>query len=521
MVGQLSDLLNGLPGLSRTGVTAPSSSEPAGKVSSVARNSALSMVALVVLGGTRVVYGSLISRVTDRETYGLIGVLIAVTMIATFLLPAGIGSAISRYVPFNRGRDDLPAARGVYRFLARVGWLGALGLTIGAFLVAFAGLHRPIGQSVEVALLTLTYSLYTTQKAALYGFGRVARYAQLELVASAVILILTLAVIATASTWYLTPFIIGYAVFAAAGAISVRRDAAGEATAVRPNGRRELVGFVFLACLGTLTAAGFLQGTQFLAALFAAPAELAYFTAAVALTAPMYFLPRALALALFPSMSEAHGAGDVDAVRRHADLATRGLLAVLTPLFVAGILLSAELMEAFGGSRYVDGAGVLRLILAGAFLSVLQVGSVNALSSGSNWQLRTPVTWAVVGCTVGLLSVAFLGPTLGATGVALAYLLGTAVGAAGPMIVVWRRHAMPWAGPGARALACLGAAILVAGMLPVPPSSLERLAIHGVAAIVVVALALAILARDIHAMASMARKGLRTPADAAAGLGAR
>ena len=48
-----------------------------------------------------------------------------------------------------------------------------------------------------------------------------------------------------------------------------------------------------------------------------------------------YFLPRALGMALFPAMARAHGAGDVDAVRRHADISTRALLVLLAPLFAA------------------------------------------------------------------------------------------------------------------------------------------------------------------------------------------
>jgi O-antigen/teichoic acid export membrane protein len=72
----------------------------------VARNSALSMVGLVVLGGTRVVYGAMVSHVTNRQTYGLVGALLAVTLISSFVLPVGIASAVSRFVPFTRARSQ-------------------------------------------------------------------------------------------------------------------------------------------------------------------------------------------------------------------------------------------------------------------------------------------------------------------------------------------------------------------------------------------------------------------------------
>jgi O-antigen/teichoic acid export membrane protein len=257
---------------------------------------------------------------------------------------------------------------------------------------------------------------------------------------------------------------------------------------------------VFLACLGTLASAGFLQGTQFLAATFAPAEDLASFAAAVTLVAPIQFLPRALALAMFPSMSAAHGAGDRDEVRRQADLSTRGLLAVLTPLFVAGIVLAPEILVVFGGDQYIGGALVLQLILAGAFISVIQVGSVNALSSAGGWQLRIPVGSAVTGALVGLAVVVVAGPALGSPGVAGAYVLGTVATAAGPIAAVWRRQRMSWGAAGGRAILCMVMSIFVAIWMPTPEDPTAALAVHGFVALVAVVAALAILRGDIRAL---------------------
>lgn len=482
----------------------------------LARDSVLSMAALMVLGGTRVVYGSMVSRVTDRETYGIVGVLIAVTMIASFVLPAGVAAATSRFVPYNRGRGDLATARGLYRVLARIG-IGAAGLlSILATVAASVALHRPLNQSVEVGLLTFAYSLYITDKAALYGFNRVGRYLRLEVVASGVTLAATVAVIATGSTWYLLPFVIGYGVFIAGARVSVRADLRGEVGRPSRSDLLEIVGYAALACVGTLSSAGFLQGTQLLAAKFAAPVELAYFAAAVTLIAPMYFLPRALALALFPFMSEAHGAGELAVVRWHADLGTRALLVLLAPVFVVAELLSAEILALFGGAKYVDGAPVLQIILAGVYLTVIQVAAVNALSSGSGWQLRTPVAWAAAGFTVGLVTVAAVGGPLGAAGVGLAYLIGTMVTATGPITVVWRRYRMPWARPVARALLTVGTALAAARLLDSADiDGAARWAADIGAAVLAVSIALAVLRRDIASVlqSGRVRSGIESATD--------
>ncbi|HEY8239166.1 MAG TPA: lipopolysaccharide biosynthesis protein [Candidatus Limnocylindrales bacterium] len=488
------------------GPAAPQDEHAQARGSGLALDSAMSMAALVMLGGTRVVYGSILSHATDRETFGVVGLLIGLTMIGSFLLPAGIGSAISRYIPFNLGRGDAAAARGLYRLLLRVALVAGLPLAIGAFAIARLALDRPTGQSIEVALLMLVYALYTVCKAGLYGFGRVGFYLRLEIISSVLVLALALAVAVTGSTSYLAPLIVGYGAFAAAAAYRLRTDAAGAASAPDPGLKREVGGFVILACLGTLASAGFLQSTQFLAATFAPVAQVASFAAAVTLVAPVQFLPRALALAMFPWMAAAHGAGDVDAIRRQVDLSTRALVVVLTPPFAAGIILAPEILKVFGGEAYVDGAHVLQLILVGAFLSVIQVGSVNALSSASDWQLRIPVAWAVIGALSGLAFVALAGPVFGSTGVAGGYILGTLVSAAGPIAVVWRRWSMPWGGVFARATIAIAMSLIVAVLVPSRAAAASEVILDVVLAGIAASIAAAVLARDIRAIVVARRR---------------
>jgi O-antigen/teichoic acid export membrane protein len=329
----------------------------------------------------------------------------------------------------------------------------------------------------------------------------------LELGGSTATIISTIVLLRTGATWYLMPFVIGYTVFILGAQGAVRAEMRGEATAVDDHDRREVVVYTALASAGTLASAGFLQATQLLAATFAAPRELAYFAAAVTLVSPMYFLPRALALALFPFLSEAHGAGNISVVRRHTDLGTRALLGVLTPFFVVGQLLAVEVVVTFGGTTYVEGAPVFQMLLLAAFVAVIQVPSVNALSSGAGLQLRTPVGWAVAGCLSGLGIVAVIGTPLGAIGVAVGYLAGTAITAAGPVIVVWRRYQMGWFGPITRSLLLVGASVALSRALdtagPIDP---QRWARDGLIAAAGCATSIAAFRRDIIGLAPFARR---------------
>jgi O-antigen/teichoic acid export membrane protein len=313
--------------------------------------------------------------------------------------------------------------------------------------------------------------------------------------------------------WYLTPLIIGYTVFVVGARVSLRSDLRGDATRASRADWGAISGYAALACLGTLSSAGFLQATQLLAANVAGTATAAYFGAAVALITPLYFLPRALALALFPALAEAHGAGDTETVRNHADLGSRILIGVLAPLFVAAEFLTPELLYLFSGDRYRAGAPVLQILLAATYLAVIQVPSVNALSSGSGWQLRTPVLSALTGCLVGLAVVLAVGSRFGATGVAAAYLIGTALTATGPIVAVWRRYRMGWAGPLSRAVGVVAAALAGAWALHRAglPTGTKWLIDIGVA-LVAAAVATLVVGTDLRRMLRSVPRRRRAPA---------
>lgn len=436
---------------------------PARGGTSVARAGALSMLALVAVGGTRLVHGSLTSHDTDRATYGLVGIMLAASMVASLLLPGGVSSGLAKFVAFHRGAGDPAGAWAVHRFLSRLGLVAALVLGVGtALLVRWVYGLGPL-DTASLALLTTTYSLYTTDKSAMYGHGLVPQYARIELGTSLLAVIATIAVIVTGETGYLLPLCLGYGLFVLLSRrqLWLRRRAEGAPAAGRFH-RREVVTFVVLGSIGTLASAGFLQGTQLLAGQFADPAEVAYLVAAVALIAPLYFLPRALALALFPAMAGAHGAGDAGAVRRQVDGATRALAVTMTPVFLLALLVAPIVLVLFGGGAYADGAPVLRLMLCASFFGILQVPSVNALASGSPAQARIPVVSAVLGCLVGLILVWLTARPMGAAGVALGYLVGTAVTATIPVVAAGRIHRLTWTPALLRCVALLALGALVA-----------------------------------------------------------
>ncbi len=469
----------------------------------VLRAGALSTGALVALGVSRLAHGSLISHAVGPSTYGLIGSLLGITYVAALFVPAGLASAMAKYVAQSRGRDDAQGARSAYLFLRRLSDVCAVVLGLIAAVVADLLYPVSVGEMVQVGLLTAAFSAYSVDKAAFYGFGRIARYSWLEFAGSGLAIVATIAVVVSGSTLYLAPLVIGYSVVAVGSRLSLR---GATSVGVPAAHRREFLTFAGLAAIGAGSAAGLLQGIPLLAGWFTDARNVGYLVAAVTLVSPLYLLPRVLGLALFPAMSQARGGGAEHAVRRSADLSMRGTMVTLAPLFAVALPLAGPILAIYGGAQYAEGAPELRLLLIATYVSVVAIGPINALSSGSVREARTPVGFALLGCVLGLVLVAPLGWWLGGTGVAVAYLAATVLTSAGPMVVAARKWSLRWTGTSVRSvIAVAGAYALAVGADALPASW----GVDLVAATVCGLFAAAVCAVDGKALLADARGGER------------
>jgi O-antigen/teichoic acid export membrane protein len=506
-------------------VAPPAPSAAARSGGAVVRSGLLTMLALVALGLTRVVHGTLVGRNTDNATYALVGTLIGAATTAGLFLPGGLASAASKFIPYQLARDNPAGAQAVYRLLRLAGYASAVVLGLVVAFGTDAVLKLTPGQALSAGLLTAAFAVYSVQKAALYGFARVPVYVRLELSGSGLAVVATVVVVAIGSQAYLVPLMLGYAVLAIGAwwTLRARRGPlptipAGPPVRVPAADRREIMGYVGWASLGGLAGFGFLQLLPLLAHQVTTAVERSYFVAAVVLVAPLYFLPRALSLALFPALAHAHGAGDLDAVRNHTDVSTRTLLVVLAPVFAVAELIATEAMTLFFGSGYAAGGAALQVLLVATYFAVVQVAAVNALSSGTRRQVRIPVFATGAGCLVGLALLVPLGSRFGAAGVAGADLIALMIGSAGPLVSVWRQYDMPWAGSAIRSVAVVFGAWGTGAIVSTwSVQGAGRVLVDLAAAVVVGAIAIALLRKDILAIVRLMRSARDRPDPVAAG----
>jgi len=425
---------------------------------SVSRGAALSMIGILALGSTRLLYSVVVGRVDGKATLGTVNTAISFAMLATLFVSAGTGSAAAKFVAAAEGAGRRSEALGVSRTLGRWTALGTLVSVAGAAaLLPWTLRHVGAATSVTALALLVAYAAYTFTKGLLYGFGRIRRYTVLEVCSDVAVLALTGAALLLGRGWLVLPLVAGYAGFSLWAWLSRPKGAGTELAQPR---RREMRAFVLIAVIGTVTSTGFLQLSQLVAHRYGSRADAGLYAAALTLVTPAYFLPRALSVALFPSMAGAFARGQIETIRRQADLGTRIIAVGMLPLFAGAVFLAEPILHVFYGAGFAGGAVVLAVLLAATYISVLPVSAVNSLSAVEAKYARVTAYSSSAGLLVGVLWWLVLTPRQGVVAVAVGYLVGSLVQTGVPMAVAWWRYRLGWTGLSLRLAA--GCTVVVA-----------------------------------------------------------
>jgi putative peptidoglycan lipid II flippase len=408
----------------------------AGEHARVARNTALSLVAIGLLGASRLAYNVIVGRRFGAVALGRANIAINTALFASLLVSGGWGAACAKYLAQSIGRDLPGQAAAIYRRALRANLLGGA-VIAGGMVAVLPHVIRGFtlrGRDLALAALVMfTYNAYTHLKGAYYGLGRVSTYVWNE-IASDALLLAALGVVVAAGErgLVLLPMAVSYGFFSVAAAVHLRH-AAGTAATIEPWQRREISGFVVLAVIGTVASTGFLNISVTFAGRYASATAVGHFSAALALVIPVYFFPRALSLALFPSVAYRFGQQRVDSVSRQLEISTRGLIVLLLPPTAAVALLARFVLRTIYGGSYEAGASVLAVLLAATYLSVVPIPSVTSLSGTERRYVKVPVWSSVLGLAIGLALWVTLGPRYGAPGIAWGYLFGSVPQTAIPM----------------------------------------------------------------------------------------
>ncbi|WP_226344407.1 lipopolysaccharide biosynthesis protein [Agilicoccus flavus] len=471
---------------------------------SLASRGVTSFVGLAAQGLIRLAVGVAVGRLAGSAALGVVAAGLATAQFLILLGPTTSGQAASRFIARARGRDDAGEVHSAAAHLARRVAGATLGLAVVAFVVVVARGQGASGAACVAALLVgLAGQQFT--RGVHYGVGAVGRVVLLDVVLSSLGFIGLVAALQAGvrGLTLLLPLAVAYLVltllcwpFAARTDVSVddRRALRGE-----------IDRFVVLGSLGTLASAGLVQLSILVTARLGATAAGEY-AAASNLAMPLTLVSGALALVLYPAMSEAVGHGDDATVAAQLDRGVRGILLLVTPV-AAGLALLSDvvvgLVYGAGFTRAAAGGGAAGDVLAVLVLAVLAamvaVPCVNALTSADERGIAEMAAASGVGLLVaGAGWVLALGRG-DVRVVAYAYAAGVITTAAYAIARAARRWHPRWMRP------LLGAAAMAAAVPLVRQSSDEPVA-RALAAVALAAAWAALLAPECRLVLSLLRR---------------
>lgn len=431
---------------------------------SVRRDALLSTVGVLLSGGAQFGISLIAGQFGGPSVLGQLRGGLSLANTAALLWPSTAGQAASLYVSREIGGERPTFADAVQRHLTkRVAQVVLLIAPIAgvAALTLVPGLS--IVDAAWVAGLVIALAGYHLARGVRFGRGLVVNATLWEGASAAVSLSLIAVVLGAGSPgWLLAPLVAGNALYALA---LLRRVPAGaQLTAAY---RRELDQFTAWGVAGTVASAGLMQISMIIASSARGGEEAGWYAAAVSLGTPLSMVARALSLALVPSLARGLGGQDADGVRRSTDRATRGLVALLVPTFVAMMLVAEPLLRMLYGPAFAPAAPSLRILLGAVLLNSVAVASSNAITvhGRAGTRLTALLSWG--GLLAGLTTTGLLVGGWGIEGIATGYLVGTTISAAAAWVYVWSRDGHRWASITA-SVVCTPAA--AAGYLAAGPS---------------------------------------------------
>ncbi|MFN2114076.1 MAG: lipopolysaccharide biosynthesis protein [Anaerolineae bacterium] len=485
----------------------------------LARDTLLSLAAITIVGGSAALYNVAVGRFLGDEVLGHAGLALAVGLGAAQLATAGLAPATTRFAAALRAAGRTDAAQAALR--RGIGLGVALGCVVASAALLssswWAGyVHMPEALVGATVALIALQSGYLALKAGLYGTGRVRGYALTEVVGGAAFLAALVALVGWAMreppSWMhgagalLAPFLAANAVFVMLAVWLLLRDRAAQGAPSRagaaasrgaepaadarlaspPEAARDeltMGRYAVIAWIGSAAAMARVHLAVLATGAAWPAAEVGLLQAAMAFVAAVLLVPRAIELALFPSMAGAFGRADDDAFRSHLSATLAASVTAVGAVSGGLIVAGPELLTRLYGPEFAAARPALDGAVASAWMLGLAVPAIVALSSAR--AVVVPNVAGVLGLLASGAAWLWWVPQHGAAGAAAGLAVGSLLTLLIPVVAARHLYGLP--------------------LLPVAPSLLRSLVLLFVAvAATRIGSAPAVLTAVVYALAVVA-----------------
>ena len=417
------------------------------RVGRMGRNTLFNTFRSVMGAGLAFATSVVIARGLGPTQAGVFTLVQWVAIGTTILVAEGLAATITKFVAQRDVRTQREAIAGIVAFGIRtqlvVAAIGASVLALASGLLADA-FNTPEAQQLFLlaALLVLFGALIEMFTAPIVGLERQGLLVPLKTVwvlaqliaATVVVVILDAGLEALIAVQVAVCVLVAMLHFAVLSrVVSIRRTSALSARSRRNIARTAIA----LAASSTLGLVVFRRSEVFILGYFSTPSDVAFYSIAYAMAeAVQHILPMALALAVIPSISRAFAARDFEFARRTYEGQLRLTVLAVTPVAIAGAVLSGSAINAFYGEAFDAAALPLAVLLFSAGVNRIGLCAFWVLVGSDRERLSLWITGgsAVADVSLGLALIPLFGVAGATAAEASAQLLFAAVS----VIVVWR-----------------------------------------------------------------------------------
>jgi O-antigen/teichoic acid export membrane protein len=394
---------------------------------------ALTIVALIFFGLTKLVFNTVVIRSYGPDILGNINLAISTAFLFSLISSAGLGPTTTKYIAHYIGRGE----RDISKYVYTIALLLTVTLSAVMCLLMFAysrqlarAMNGEASWFIRAAPIVFSYSLYTLFKCTYYGTERVGNYFKNEIFADGIFFFaLFVFVLFGLTSFLVTPFVLLYSVFALWAIYAQRSLISFSLLTDRTVLKRivkEMLSFFSVCFAGTSAdMAGLYIGT-ILTGAYGTSAEAGYYSAALSVSMPFHLMSRSTALVVFPSMANYYGKKDFESIGRLLNMSTKWL--IITSSFLCGlaVIFARLIFNIVAGIDHLPGVLTLRILLVTVYIAINGVPAVNSLS-GTKY-VHIPAIASIIGLILACISWILLIPVLGIVGTALGFLILTATG---------------------------------------------------------------------------------------------
>ena len=405
---------------------------------SVFKNTILTIIALIFLGMTNLIFNILIAKEFDAATLGSLNLVISTALLFSLLIATGFGPAATKHLAEYLGKRDSNGARSSFQISFKFVFV------LSALLFIFAViLSEPISNIIGVERklflfatpLIPLYAFYELYKNSYYGVNSVRKYLRNEIISDVTFFVVLGIVVFYLRCWLILPFIMLYLVFTVLSTadffcylkpVKVKQKGLG----------KSIVTFASISFIGTFASMSRMRLSMVLSGVYVSAEYVGYYTAAYSFLTALYLIPRAMSLVLFPSFSYHYGKNDYMSVTKILNQSTKWLTVIILLLGGIAIFLSKNILQLLFGSEYANASFTLQILILSACVTIVAIPAVSSLS-GTKY-VKIPNIAGVLGLVSCLVLWPFLIPKYGIAGTAAGFLISTVITSSMPLYYAWR-----------------------------------------------------------------------------------